>query len=148
MELHPIENDDGNIAEEVLQAVEENQQDEPEVDPEALVGQPSPAMVYDRIVQFEETLKEAWDEFKEKISSDVYRIERDIGKVEYALENLQRAYAGKDNYSVGTTVVVLDMRKFGTVQKVTNMFVDVMIDEDKKVVRKRKKLVKKINCTW
>lgn len=87
MELHPIENDDGNVAEEVLQAVEENQQDEPEVDPEALVGQPSPAMVYDRIVQFEETLKEAWDEFKEKISSDVYRIERDIGKVEYALDS-------------------------------------------------------------
>ena len=87
MERHPIENDDGNVAEEVLQAVEENQQDEPEVDPEALVGQPSPAMVYDRIVQFEETLKEAWDEFKEKISSDVYRIERDIGKVEYALDS-------------------------------------------------------------
>ena len=87
MELHPIENDDGNIAEEVLQAVEENQQDEPEVDPEALVGQPSPEMVYDRIVQFEETLKEAWDEFKEKISSDVYCIERDIGKVEYALDS-------------------------------------------------------------
>ena len=82
MELHPIENDDGNVAEEVLQAVEENQQADPQVDPEALQDQPSPAMVYDRIILLEETLREAWEEFKDKISADVNRIEHDLNKME------------------------------------------------------------------
>ena len=89
MELHPIENNDGNVAEEVLQAVEENQQADPQVDPEALQDQPSPAMVYDRIILLEETLREAWEELKDRISVDVNRIEHDLNKMQTQLISYQ-----------------------------------------------------------
>ena len=144
MELHPIENDDGNVAEEVLQAVEENQQADPQVDPEALQDQPSPAMVYDRIILLEETLREAWEEFKDRISADVNRIEHDLNKMEKAVNHLSRLIAGHENYSTGDTVVVLDIRKFGRIKKVTKMYVDVIMDDDNKVIRKKKNLVKRI----
>ena len=67
-ELHPIEQDDENVAAAVQQVVEERRA-------AAILQeqqhQPSPQMVYDRLVQFEEILKEAWDEFQEKIQQDL-----------------------------------------------------------------------------
>ena len=141
MELHPIENDDGNIAEEVRQAVEDNQLAEPEEDPEAdpeAEAQPSPAMVYDWIVRLEETLKEAGEEFKDKMHADTIRIEHDINKLEYTVNRLTSVIGGQEKFSTGELVVVLDIRKVGRVKKVTKMYVDVIMDDDHKVIRKKK----------
>ena len=70
-ELHPIEQDDGNVAPEVPQVVEEHQaaaNQDPDPDEEVLV---TAEMVYDRIVQFEEVLQAEWDDFKGKLIQEV-----------------------------------------------------------------------------
>ena len=75
-ELHQIEQDDENVAAAIQQVVEE--QNRAAAILQEQQHQPSPQMVYDRLVQFEEILKEAWDEFQEKIQQDLMLLQDDV----------------------------------------------------------------------
>ena len=68
-ELHQIEQDDENVAAAIQQVVEE--QNRAAAILQEQQHQPSPQMVYDRLVKFEEILKEAWGEFQENIQQDL-----------------------------------------------------------------------------
>ena len=140
-ELHPIEQDDENVAAAVQQVVEERRA-------AAILQeqqhQPSPQMVYDRLVQFEEILKEAWDEFQENIQQDLMLLRHDVKSIETTLDYLVRQQRGQEDFLVGEFVLDIEARKCGKVKKVTNKFVDVIMDEDNKVVRRKKTNLMKI----
>ena len=141
-ELHPIEQDDENIAAAVQQVVEERNRAAAIRQDQQV--QPSPQMVYDRLVQFEEILKEAWDEFKEKIQQDLSLLQRDVRSMENTLDYFIRQQRGQEDFLVGESVLDIEVRKCGKVKKVTNKFVDVIMDEDNKVVRRKKTNLMKI----
>ena len=133
--LHPIENEDGEVADEVLQALGEagdnaqgNQDD-----------QPSAAQVFNRIVRFEEILQHAWEEFKDEISGKLDILKGDVntlhGNVQEIKLELQR---GQGELEVGCSVVLLDIRKIGKVKSLTDKFAEVILDEDNRKVKKKK----------
>ena len=101
-------------------------------------------MVYDCLVQFEEILKEAWDEFKDKIQQDLTLLQRDVRAIENTLDYFVQQQRGQEDFSVGESVLDIEVRKCGKVKKVTNKFVDVIMDEDNKVVRRKKTNLMKI----
>ena len=137
-DLHPIELDDGNVAEEVrqglpiLQANRNTEQQDPQDD-----DQPSPAQVFNRIVEFETVLERAWTEFKEEIIDEISKLQKEVYRV-------SRIVRGQDHFVEGDSVVLLKERKVGTVTNVTDKFVDIIIDDDQKTIRKRQTLVKKL----
>ena len=137
-ELHPIELDNGDVAEEVRQVLpilqvnrDAEQQDLQDDD------QPSPAQVFNRIVEFETVLERAWTEFKAEIIVEMSKLRREVHLV-------RRIVRCQDVFEEGDSVVLLKERKVGKVTYVTDKFVDVVMDDDQKKIRKRKTLVMKL----
>ena len=135
-ELHPIEQDDENVAAAVQQVVEERNRAAAVLQEQQ--HQSSPQMVYDRLVQFEEILKEAWDEFQEKIQQDLMLLQDNMKSIKTTLDYLVWQQRGQEDFLVGESVLDIEARKCGKVKKVTNKFVDIIMDEDNKVVRRKK----------
>ena len=111
--LHPIENEDGEVADEVLQALGEagdnaqgNQDD-----------QPSAAQVFNRIVRFEEILQHAWEEFKDEISGKLDILKGDVNTLHGNVQEMLELQRGQGELEVGCSVVLLDIRKIGKVVK-------------------------------
>ena len=71
-ELHHIEQDNEIVAPEVLQVVEEHQAAaNQDPDPDTDNNQPSPGHVFNRLLDFESTLKGSRDDFKETLVDEV-----------------------------------------------------------------------------
>ena len=133
--LHPIENEDGEVADEVLQAL-----GEAGVNAQGNQGdQPSAAQVFNRIVRFEEILQHAWEEFKDEISGKLDILKGDVntlhGNVQEIKLELQR---GQGELQVSCSVVLLDIQKIGKVKSLTDKFAEVILDEDNRKVKKKK----------
>jgi len=132
--LHPIENEDGEVADEVLQALGEagdnaqgNQDD-----------QPSAAQVFNRIVRFEEILQHAWEEFKDEISGKLDILKGDVNTLHGNVQEMLELQRGQGELEVGCSVVLLDIRKIGKVKSLTDKFAEVILDEDNRKVKKKK----------
>ena len=147
-ELHPIEQDDENVAPAVQQVVEERRAAAILQEQEQQQDRPGAQIVYDRLVQFEGILKEAWDEFQEKIEQDLTLLRRDVKSIETTLDYLVRQQRGQEDFRVGESVLDIEARKCGKVKKVTNKFVDIIMDEGKKVVRRKKTNLMKIHSSY
>ena len=139
-ELHPIEQDDGNIAPEVLQVVEEHQAAANQ-DPDPDDNQPSPGHVFDRLLELESTLKGSWEDFKETLMDEVKKINQDLSSIDESVDKLMRMEKHQIDFAIGDSVVLLKERKVGIVTKVTRLYVDVLLDGEqnqKKTVRTKK----------
>ena len=148
--LHPIENEDGEVADEVLQALGEAGDFAPQGNQQ---GQPTAAEVFNRIVRFEEILRDAWEDFKDEISGklDILKGEVDdiSGKLDILKDDMNGLHDkadelkdiidGNDPLIVGCSVVLLDTRKIGKVKSLTDHFAEVILDEDECTVKKHKK---------
>ena len=55
-------------------------------------------MVYDRLVQFEVILKEAWDELQEKIQQDLMLLQDDVKLIKTTLDYLVRQQRGQEDF--------------------------------------------------
>ena len=145
-ELHPIEVDNGNVA-----RVNEN---EPAVLPEANVENgPTAAAVFHRIEEFEEILRDEWNEFKGVLMDELDDLKRDVGNIEYDVSCMTKW--DETEFEVGDSVALLEERKIGTVKKVTQQYVDVECDDQRfvtpesfrKTVRKKKTDLMKLHKT-
>ena len=142
-ELHPIEQDDGNVAPEVLQAVEEHQAAANQ-DPDPDDNQPSPGQVFHRLLEFESTLKGSWDDFKETLMDEVKKINQDLSSIDESVDKLMRMEKHQIDFAIGDSVVLLKERKVGIVTKVTRLYVDVLLDGEqnqKKRYERRKQML-------
>ena len=139
--LHPIENEDGEVADEVLQALGEAGDFAPQGNQQ---GQPTAAEVFNRIVRFEEILRDAWEDFKDEISGKLDILKNDVDDLHEKVDELKDIIDGNDPLIVGCSVVLLDTRKIGKVKSLTNHYAEVILDEDKSTVRKHKKKVLRI----
>ena len=57
---------------------------------------------------------------------------------------MRRIVRGQDVFEEGDSVVLLKERKVGKVTYVTDKFVDIVMDNDQKKIRRRKTLVMKL----
>lgn len=143
-ELHPIELDDGNVAPEVRQVLEDqaaaadqqdNEQDvQQENQQDGQRGQPTAAQVFNRIVEFERVLYEAWTEFKNEILEE-------LGDMQATVKRMDSLVRRQDEFESGDSVVLIDERKCGKVHHVTDKMLDIILDETKSKVRKKKFMV-------
>ena len=134
--LHPIENEDGEVADEVLQALGEAGDFAPQGNQQ---GQPTAAEVFNRIVRFEEILRDAWEDFKDEISGKLDILKNDVDDLHEKVDELKDIIDGNDPLIVGCSVVLLDTRKIGKVKSLTDHFAEVILDEDECTVKKHKK---------
>lgn len=134
--LHPIENEDGEVADEVLQALGEAGDFAPQGNQQ---GQPTAAEVFNRIVRFEEILRDAWEDFKDEISGKLDILKDDMNGLHDKADELKDIIDGNDPLIVGCSVVLLDTRKIGKVKSLTDHFAEVILDEDECTVKKHKK---------
>ena len=144
-ELHPIELDDGNIAAEVQQVLAAAAADPQENDPPA---QPSPEDVYNRIVQFEGILKDAWTEFQDTVTSELTEINEAIGSLQDDMREFKKYERRQVDFTVGDSVVLLEKRKVGRLTHVTQHYADVLLDgerNEKKTVRKKKTVLLRLH---
>ena len=138
-ELHPIELDDGNVAPDVRQVVEEQQgavqQDEP-------VAQ----ILFRRIEEFEEQLQFHWNQFKDELQGNLNELRHEIRQTKRTVERIKNYDRRKEDFVEGDSVVLLDDRKVGTVTKVLTSYVDVNLDDEseKKSVRKKKTVLMRL----
>jgi len=140
-EPNPIEIDNGNVA-----PVVENQAAAAQEEEGNERAGPSPEDVYNCIVLFEGTLKDAWDEFKDSMMSEVAKINDTISSLEDDVRKLERTERRKIDFAVGMSVVLLDKRKIGIVESVTKLYVDVLLDGEQnrnKMVQKKKSLLER-----
>ena len=146
-ELHPIEQDDGIVAPEVLQVVEEHQAAANQ-DPDPDDNQPNPGHVFNRLLDFESTLKGSWDDFKETLVDEVKKIKDELSSVDESVDKIMRMEKHQIDFAIGDSVVLLEERKVGRVTKVTTLCVDVLLDGEqnsKKTVRKKKTAVMRLH---
>ena len=134
--LHPIENEDGEVADEVLQALGEAGDFAPQGNQQ---GQPTAAEVFNRIVRFEEILRDAWEDFKDEISGKLDILKGEVDDLHEKVDELKDIIDGNDPLIVGCSVVLLDTRKIGKVKSLTDHFAEVILDEDECTVKKHKK---------
>ena len=134
--LHPIENEDGEVADEVLQALGEAGDFAPQGNQQ---GQPAAAEVFNRIVRFEEILRDAWEDFKDEISGKLDILKNEVDDLHEKVDELKDIIDGNDPLIVGCSVVLLDTRKIGKVKSLTDHFAEVILDEDECTVKKHKK---------
>ena len=149
-ELHPIELDDGNVAPEVRQVVEEHQgavqQDEPDD------GEGIAQLLFRRIEEFEAQLQFHWNQFKDELQGNLNEVRHNIRRTERTVQRMKNFDRREDDFEVGDSVVLLDDRKIGTVTKVLTANVDVLLDDEKstipksaqKSVRKKKTVLMRI----
>ena len=145
-ELHPIEQDDEIVAPEVLQVVEEHQAAANQ-DPDPDDNQPNPGHVFNRLLDFESTLKGSWDDFKETLVDEVKKIKDELSSVDESVDKIMRMEKHQIDFAIGDSVVLLEERKVGRVTKVTTLYVDVLLDGEqnsKKSVRKKKTAVMRL----
>ena len=127
-ELHPIELDDGNIAPEVRQVVEEQQGAAQQDIQAAPVNIPSPEEVFDRFIEFERNLRVSWDEFTGTLIGEVNELREEISSIEESVEELKRMEKRQVDFAIGDSVVLNDVRKVGKVTHVTAKQVEVLLD--------------------
>ena len=140
-ELHPIELDDGNVAPEVRQVVEEQQGAIQQDEQAAPVNIPSPQDVFNRFIRFERNLRVSWDEFTGTLMGEVNEMREEISPIQDSVEELKRMEKRQVDFAIGDSVVLLDDRKLGRVSNVTPKQVDILLDGERntrKTVTKKK----------
>jgi len=108
-------------------------------DAEIIAETLQPVDVYNRIVRLEHTLKNAWAEHTEQVRFMFTKIYDDIDKLRTEVLQLKISHL-----RVGNSVVIIKDRKIGVVQSVTKTHVNVKIDNEETVVKKRNTEVQKI----
>ena len=133
-EVHPIELDDGNVDPEVRQVIAEQQ---------GANQQPSPQVVYNRLLQFEENLQVVWNTFTNELLEEVNSLRGRISSLGDAVEELSNTERRQADFLIGDSVILLKERKFGRVTNITPQYVDVHLDEERnknRSVRKKKQM--------
>ena len=128
-DLHPIELDDGNIAEEVRQALDDCQvvlaeEQAEEQARQVQEGQPTPEDIFNRIVLFERVLNDAWVNFKKDVVGELDELKHEVQEMRSMLKE-------QEHFTKGDSVVLLDERKIRTVRHVMPKMLDISLDEDK-----------------
>jgi len=102
---------------------------------------PDAADVYNRIVSLEKTLRQSWKEHTDYVKNLFKFINDDIDLLRSEVEMMTVKY---HDLREGSSVVIIKDRKIGVVQSVGISTVKVKIDNEEKVVKKRREEVQKI----